>query len=276
MNPDPDQDAAEIAELEDVSTDPTWRLLAWALPLCAGASALLTAGQALFDGLDPLVAYPCALVLAGLCALLARDLRRRAATGRWVRAEVFEYASPLCLLLIALILLTHGAALTTYAPLLLALIPTAWAIIHAPRAERATRLWPLALPMAGDHSDDGADDDIVEAIVRDVLADLPPDIAAQMEGWTVEVREELHPSPRGQIVFGLCTPATRTITIYRRPHLRHGGRGAALRQSVAYTTLHEIAHALGLDEHGVRRLGPLAMPTPPATPASPASRVDVS
>lgn len=273
MNADPNLDDAKIAEIEDVAADPTWRVLAWALPLCAGLSAILAAGQALFGGLDALVAYPCVLVLAGLCALLARDLRRRIATGRWVRTEVFEYAAPLCLLLVALFLLTHGAALATYAPLLLALIPTAWAVIHAPRSERVMRLWPRALPMAGDEVDDGADDGIVEAIVRDVLADLPPDIAAQLEGWTVEVREELRPSPRGQIVFGLCTPATRAITIYRRPHLRHGGRGAALRQSVAYTTLHEIAHALGLDEHGVRRLGPLAMS---ATPASPASHVDAS
>ena len=239
--------------------DPAWRLTAWVLPAGAGASALLTAVQTAAGGLGAALGYPAALAFALLAALLVRDARRRAARSRWTRDEVYEYALPLGILLVALVLLAHGADVIAPAPALLALLPVAWEFAVAPQTARLSRLFPHALPVlnASDTAPQEQDDadDRVEAIVRDVLDGLPPDIAARLEPWSVDVQDTF-PSPTpGRTVYGCCFTDAHVIAIYRRPHLRDAGRGEALRAAVAYTTLHEIAHALGLDEIGVRRLG---------------------
>ncbi len=248
---------------EDPVEDPAWRLTSWVLPIGVGASALLTAAQAGGGALGAL-GYPAATVLALLAALLLRDALRRAARGRWIRDEVHEYALPLGVLLVTMVLLAHGADLATCVPALLALVPVAWEFARAPQAERLLRLFPRALPVlnaadaAGAATTEHEDSGLVEAIVRDVLDGLPPDIAARLEPWSVDV-QDLFPSPTpGRTVYGCCFNAAHVIAIYRRPHLRHAGTGEALRAEVTYTTLHEIAHALGLDETGVRRLGPLS------------------
>ncbi len=245
--------------VSDFAEDPAWRLTAWVLPIGAGASALLTAAQTVAGGLGATLGYPAALALVLLAALLVRDARRRAVRGRWTRDEVYEYALPLGVLLVALVLLAHGADVIALAPALLALLPVAWEFALAPQTARLSRLFPHALPVLNasdttlEKQDDG--DAHVEAIVRDVLDGLPPDIAARLEPWNVDVQDSF-PSPTpGRIVYGCCFTDAHVIAIYRRPHLRDAGRGEALRAAVTYTTLHEIAHALGLDEIGVRRLG---------------------
>lgn len=242
--------------------DPAWRLTALILPAGAGASALLTAAQTVSGGLGAALGYPAALAFALLAALLVRDARRRAARGRWTRDEVYEHALPLGVLLVALVLLAHGADIIAPAPALLALLPVAWEFAVAPQTVRLSRLFPHALPVlnASDTTPEEQDDadSRVETIVRDVLDGLPPDIAARLEPWSVDVQDNF-PSPTpGRVVYGCCFTDAHVIAIYRRPHLRDAGRGEALRAAVAYTTLHEIAHALGLDEIGVRRLGWLA------------------
>ena len=242
---------------ETIADDPAWRLTAWLLPAGAGATALLTVGETLGGGLDGLVGYPATLMLALLCAALLRDARRRAASGRWVRVEAYEYALPLGLFVVTLVLLARGANVITCVPALLTLLPVAWEIVHAPAAARVRRLFPYALPMLLDDQPEASVDE-VEEIVRAVLDELPPDIAARLEGWSVEVREEMLPQPPDSIVFGCCFMDAHVIAIYRRPHLRYHRRGEPLREQVTYTVLHEIAHALGLDEIGVRRLGWLA------------------
>ena len=243
----------------NLSEDPAWRLTALVLPAGAGASALLTAAQTVAGGLGGALGYPAALALALLAVLLARDARRRAVRGHWSRDEVYEYALPLGVLLVALVLLAHGADVIVLAPALLALLPVAWEFALAPQTARLSRLFPHALPVlnapdiAPEEQDDAGDG--VETIVRDVLDGLPPDIAARLEPWSVDVQENF-PSPTpGRIVYGCCFTDAHIIAIYRRPHLRDAGRGESLRAAVTYTTLHEIAHALGLDEIGVRRLG---------------------
>jgi predicted Zn-dependent protease with MMP-like domain len=184
-------------------------------------------------------------------------------TGRWVRGEVYEFALPLALLLVTLVLLARGADLITCMPALLALIPVAWAIVHAPHVIRVRGLLPRALPVLNQTAAVPTEaEDVVEQIVRDVLDGLPPDIAAQLEGWSIEVRDEMLPRPADQIVYGCCFGAAHVIAIYRRPHLLYNGRGESLRRAVTYTVLHEVAHALGLDETGVRRLGWLATSPP--------------
>lgn len=249
-------DYAAGAPLENLADDPAWRLTAWLLPIGAGASAIITAVQTLGGAIDGALGYPTALVLALLCLALLRDARRRDAARRWVRAEVYEFTLPLILLLAALVLLARGA-ITASIPALLTLLPVTWEIIHAPAVARGVaRMFPYALPVLHDGQVTEPDaPDEVEEIVREVLDRLPPDIAARMEGWTVEVREEMLPRPRDEIVFGCCFTGANVIAIYRRPHVLYHGRGEPLREAVTYTVLHEIAHALGLDETGVRRLG---------------------
>jgi predicted Zn-dependent protease with MMP-like domain len=256
-------DGRADGQADSAEKDPAWQLTAWLLPAGAGASALLTLGQTVTGGLGRVIGYPAALAFALLCVALVRDARRRAVAGRWVRGEVYEFGLPLGLLLVTLVLLARGADLITCTPALLALIPVAWAIAHAPQVVRVKGLLPRALPVLNQTGAGPAEaEDVVEQIVRDVLDGLPPDIAAQLEGWSVEVRDELLPRPADQIVYGCCFGAAHVIAIYRRPHLLYNGRGESLRRAVTYTVLHEIAHALGLDETGVRRLGWLADTTP--------------
>jgi predicted Zn-dependent protease with MMP-like domain len=278
---DGDDDGADGRSLETdgPTDDPGWQLAAWVLPAGAAASALLTLGQTLSGGLSALTGYPAALALAALCGVLVRDARRRARARRWVRGEVYEFALPLALLLVTLVLLARGADLITCLPALLALIPVAWELAHAPHVVRVSRLLPHALPVLNQPQAASLEaEDQVEQIVRDVLDGLPPDIAARLEGWSVEVREEMLPRPPDQIVYGCCFGGAHVIAIYRRPHLLYGGRGASLRRAVTYTVLHEIAHALGLDEAGVRRLGWLAAEPPgvAASAAEPATSQIVS
>lgn len=254
----PADDAAPVA---DVADDPAWQFTAWLLPAGAGVTALLTAGQTISGALDPATGYSGAFILALLCAAFLRDARRRARADRWVRVEVHEFALPLVLLLATLVLFARGGAFVTCLPALLTLPPVAWEFIHAPALAQVKRLFPYALPVLNDGEPaEALADSEVEGIVRDVLDNLPADISARMEGWTVEVREEMLPRPSDRVIYGVCFPGAHVIAIYQRPHLLYHGRGEPLRHAVTYTVLHEIAHALGLDEIGVRRLGWLADP----------------
>lgn len=259
------EDDVEVASApppeESTAADPAWRLTALLLPIGAGLSAVLTLGQVVTGNLSGATGYVATLLLAALCAAFIRDARRRSASGRWVSSEVHEFALPLGLLLVALALLAHGADLFASAPALLVLLPVAWEIAHVPRLERIMNLLPRALPVLNGQAPapvTSAGDDEIKQFVRDVLDGLPPEIAARLEGWTVEVHDAADVSPPGTVIFGQCFYAGHVIAIYSRPHLLYHGCGEALRRAVTYTVLHEIAHALGLDETGVRRLGWLA------------------
>lgn len=250
---------------ESVAADPAWRLTALLLPIGAGLSAVLTLGQVMTGSLSGATGYVAALLLAVLCIAFIRDARRRSRSGRWISSEVHEFALPLGLLLVALALLAHGADLFASAPALLVLLPVAWEIMHVPRLERIIHLLPRALPVLNGPAAapvTAAGEDEIKQMVRDVLDGLPEEIATRLEGWTVEVRDAAEASPPGTVIFGQCFYVGHVIAIYSRPHLLYHGRGDALRSAVAYTVLHEIAHALGLDETGVRRLGWLADTTP--------------
>lgn len=256
---DHDQQPA-VMPTESASNDPAWRLTAWLLPCGAGLSALLVAGQTVSGALDRTTGSAGALILISLSVALARDALRRARRDRWVRAEAYEYALPLALLLVALVLLARGVDLVVCIPVLAMALPVGWEVIHAPGVERAARLLPHALPVLSATPEPAPPhgNAAVEEIVREVLDGLPPDIAAGLKGWTVDVQDVMRPQPRDEIVFGCCFAGAHVIAIYWRPHVRYHGYGAPLRRAVTYTVLHEIAHALGLDETGVRRLGPLA------------------
>jgi predicted Zn-dependent protease with MMP-like domain len=241
--------------------DPAWRLTALVLPVGAALSAVLALVQTLTGSLDPAYGYGGSVVLALLCLGLARDAYRRQAAGNWVRTEVHEFALSLALLLTALALAAHGADIVVYAPILATLLPLLWTMTQSPPVRRMIRLLPMALPVLNPGQMAGPElIDEVRDIVREVIDRLPSDIAAQLDGWTIDVQDEPADQQPGMVVYGRCYYAGRVIAIYRGPHLRDSRRGADLRQAVTYTVLHEIAHALGLDEHGVRRLGWLAEP----------------
>jgi hypothetical protein len=251
------------APAESSGDDPAWRLTAWLLPGGAAASALLVAAQTAAGTLGRGNGIVGAVVLVLLCLALLRDARRRSRSGRWVRLEAYEYALPLALVLAALVLLARGADLVVCIPALAMALPLGWEIAHASGVERAARLLPHALPVLNVPPEAPPAGDVeVEGIVRDVLDRLPPDIVARLQGWTVETQAAMQPQPRDEIVFGCCFYAVHVIAIYWQPHVQYHGYGEPLRQAVTYTVLHEIGHALGLDETGVRRLGWLADATP--------------
>lgn len=249
-------------------TDPAWRLSTLVLPVGAALSAALAMMQTLTGSLDPAYGYGGTVVLALLCLGLVRDAYRRQAAQNWLRTEVHEYALSVALLLTALVLATHGADTVVYAPALATLLPLLWTMTQSPPVRRMIRLLPMALPVLNPGQIAGQDgSDEVREIVREVIDRLPSDIAAQLDGWTIDVQDEPAEQPPGTVVYGRCYYAGRVIAIYRGPHQRDSRRGADLRQAVTYTVLHEIAHALGLDENGVRRLGWLAEPDEPIAPS---------
>jgi hypothetical protein len=256
-------------ESDAAAPDPAWRLTTLVLPVGCALSALLTVTQTLAGNLDPAYGFGGAIVLALLSIALVRDAYRRQATRNWVRTEVHEYALSVALLVTALALAAHGADIVVYAPALAALVPLLWTMTQSPPVRRMIRLLPMALPVLNPGQAAGPDGgDEVPGIVRDVIDRLPSDIATQLEGWTIDVQDEPAEQPPGMVVYGRCYYAGRVIVIYRGPHQRDSRRGADLRQTVTYTVLHEIAHALGLDENGVRRLGWLAEPSEPIMPPS--------
>jgi hypothetical protein len=177
-------DGRADGQADSPEKDPAWHLTAWLLPAGAGTSALLTLGQTVTGGLGAMIGYPAVLALVLLCIALVRDARRRAVAARWARGEVYEFALPLGLLLVTLVLLARGADLITCMPALVALIPVAWTIVHAPHVIRVGGLLPRALPVLNQTVAVPTEaKDVVEQIVRDVLDGLPPDIAAQLDGW---------------------------------------------------------------------------------------------
>lgn len=239
-----------------VLDDPAWRMAAYLLPLGAALSALLDVQQTLSGALDALPGCLGAAALGLLAQRLWADARRRARAGRWIRAEGYEFGLPLGLLAVALALLLHGADILVVLPAFVALLPVVREIVLAPAVQRRTRLVPIALPLyEPDALAEEQPPDPVESIVDAVVGALPAEIARRLESWSVEVRDQIVPQPPGEVVFGCCFRDAHVIAIYRLPHLRYARGGEALRAQVTYTVLHEIAHALGLDEQGVRALG---------------------
>jgi predicted Zn-dependent protease with MMP-like domain len=114
-----------------------------------------------------------------------------------------------------------------------------------------------------------------EQLVVEALESLPPEFRRRLEN--VEVVVEEWPSAHilrqvglgpGQSLFGLYQgiPLTgRTsgynlvlpdkITLYRGPIEAHSRSDEELRDRVAYTVIHEIAHFFGISDDRLRELG---------------------
>ena len=130
------------------------------------------------------------------------------------------------------------------------------------RAERLAREGTAAEPEETEFLDlDPYDDDDFEELVKDALDDLPDLLARLIENHNVAV--VISDGGRRRGAYGLYhgDGATRDdvpdrIVIYRDTLRRDFGHDAELlRAQVTQTVRHELAHHVGFDELGVRRLG---------------------
>jgi predicted Zn-dependent protease with MMP-like domain len=130
------------------------------------------------------------------------------------------------------------------------------------RAERLAREGTAAEPEETEFLDlDPYDDDDFEELVKDALDDLPDLLARLIENHNVAV--VISDGGRRRGAYGLYhgDGATRDdvpdrIVIYRDTLRRDfGHHPELLRAQVTQTVRHELAHHVGFDELGVRRLG---------------------
>lgn len=109
-----------------------------------------------------------------------------------------------------------------------------------------------------------------DALVAAVLADLPGWVREALEQLTVLVEDEpgaeIPGGDRDLLGIYIGTPLTErdatfagqlpdVIYIYRGPHLELGLPPDALREEIARTVLHEVAHYFGLDDDYLEREG---------------------
>ena len=115
-------------------------------------------------------------------------------------------------------------------------------------------------------ADDAADDAVFRALVRSAVEELPMEFHRVLEHVAIVVSDggESVRTGRGRRgAYGLYQGDTVTqdyfhdrIVIFRDTLLRDFGHDPELlRRQVARTVRHELAHHLGWDEKGVRRLG---------------------
>ncbi len=103
-----------------------------------------------------------------------------------------------------------------------------------------------------------------EDVVDAALAELPPEIAAALANvaLVVEERNDEEPDLYGlfegiPLVDGGPQPGDlpNRIAIYRRPLVEDFPDPAELREEIRITVLHELGHAIGLDEDRLDELG---------------------
>lgn len=100
---------------------------------------------------------------------------------------------------------------------------------------------------------------LVDATARATWRALAPAITNRLAGWTLVIEDE--PPAEDPDVLGHCYADVQLIVIYRLPHLELAPTRRSLEREVVDTVLHEVAHALGLDdEAAVGALGPLRLP----------------
>jgi len=114
-----------------------------------------------------------------------------------------------------------------------------------------------------------------EDLVRAALEELPTEIRSHLENVAVFIGEwpdqsevlraglepgrqmlglyEGVPLTKRGLHYTLVTPDR--ITLYRGPLLSISGSLAELREQVARTVVHEVAHHFGISEHRIRELG---------------------
>lgn len=113
-----------------------------------------------------------------------------------------------------------------------------------------------------------------EELVAETLASLPPEFARYLDQVVVVVEPRptrIHRRAAGikpwQTLYGLYegVPLTEresggfylpdTITLFQEPLERDFRGGAALREQIRRTVLHELAHVFGISDDRLRELG---------------------
>ena len=114
------------------------------------------------------------------------------------------------------------------------------------------------------------DRDSFDALVAEVLDDLPRWVHDAFDNISVLIEDdpgaEQGPDMQGVLGLYVGTPLPErsldyagelpdVIYIYRRPHLELDLPEPALREEIARTVLHEVAHYFGLDDDYLEREG---------------------
>jgi predicted Zn-dependent protease with MMP-like domain len=114
------------------------------------------------------------------------------------------------------------------------------------------------------------DSERFDSLVDQVLADLPDWVRRAFDNITIMVEDAPDPElgSEGEDLLGLYTGTPLPergvdyagvlpdiIYIYRRPHLALDLDEAELREEIARTVLHEIAHYFGLDDEHLEEIG---------------------
>jgi predicted Zn-dependent protease with MMP-like domain len=114
------------------------------------------------------------------------------------------------------------------------------------------------------------DESEFEAVIADTLAALPEWVRAAMHNVSVQVEdqagEDLDPDGEGLLGLYTGTPLTEresgnagelpdVIYVFRRAHLELGLTSSELREEIATTLIHEIAHYFGIDDDHLDEIG---------------------
>lgn len=109
-----------------------------------------------------------------------------------------------------------------------------------------------------------------EAVIAETLAALPEWVREAMQNVSVLVEEVANEDldPEGEGLLGLYTGVPLTeresgnagelpdvIYVFRKPHLELGLASVALREEIAKTLIHEIAHYFGIDDDHLDDIG---------------------
>ena len=114
---------------------------------------------------------------------------------------------------------------------------------------------------------DPLNDEQFDAIVEEALDDVPPELTAMLDNVVFLVEEE--PPADDPDLLGVYegTPLTERgtwwgqgslpdrITLFRGPLSRMCDDVEDLREEIAVTVVHEIAHHFGIEEHTLHELG---------------------
>ncbi len=109
-----------------------------------------------------------------------------------------------------------------------------------------------------------------EAVIDETLATLPKWVREAMQNVSVQVEEVANDDldPDGEGLLGLYTGVPLTeresgnagelpdvIYLFRRAHLELGLTAIKLREEIAKTLIHEIAHYFGIDDDHLDDIG---------------------
>jgi predicted Zn-dependent protease with MMP-like domain len=107
-----------------------------------------------------------------------------------------------------------------------------------------------------------------DELVRQAVEGIPEPYASALGPVAIVVEDEPRPDqrPPGKTFYGLFEGVPRTswaadwsvmpakITIFRRPHEAFFPDPEARARAVESTVRHEVAHYLGIDEHGIQEI----------------------